>query len=109
MQRHWTDKAGMADTSAYDNAIARARMRVLSLSELSIEATITAIVPVTGSQKKQKPRNDRGTGKQIRNINKSQRTHQTASERILWEHATGSQKVTCLPKKGESPRHTPRT
>eukprot|EP00965_Chrysotila_dentata_P240459 6203729-Pleurochrysis_carterae.AAC.1 len=58
----------MADTSDYDNAIARARMRVLSLSELLLEATITAIVPAMGSQKKQKPKIDRGTGKQIQQI-----------------------------------------
>eukprot|EP00965_Chrysotila_dentata_P065935 2184082-Pleurochrysis_carterae.AAC.1 len=63
-QRHRADKIGRADKSDYDNAIARARMRLLSLSELSLEVTITAMVPVMGSQKKQKLTKKRSRNRQ---------------------------------------------
>eukprot|EP00965_Chrysotila_dentata_P090766 2995601-Pleurochrysis_carterae.AAC.1 len=95
----------MADTSDYDHAIARARMRVLSLSELSLEVTITAIVPVMGNQKKQKPRNDRETG-QTNTKYQQITTHASDCKRAYTVGSCHGLRSGHLPAQEESPRHT---
>eukprot|EP00965_Chrysotila_dentata_P006626 216598-Pleurochrysis_carterae.AAC.1 len=83
----------MAGTSEYTNAISSACMHVRSSSKLALEVTfkLHSNRPACDGQPKQAKTNKRSRNPQKHTkISRSKRTHQTASVRMLWEHATGS-------------------